>query len=166
MSDLEQEHREQLTELLRAKRKELHVAEMQLARMGELYAPVGMIIQRDDLKRECRALEQQLGIERQAPAPYTPRYSPAPIPAEDFARQMAAQQERQRQQEAAHHMTLLTTYRRNLAHWRAQAKAYGGIDLAPPVTRHGMNEARQGIADAKRALERLGVAVDTLPGDE
>lgn len=165
MSDLEQEYQDQLRELLRAKRRELHGYEMKLAKMG-LYADPSIEITAEDLRKECRALEQQLGIAQPAPAPYTPRYSPAPIPAEDFARQMAAQQERQRQQEAAHHMTLLTTYRRNMAHWRAQAKAYGGIDLAPPVTRHGMNDARQGIADAKRALERLGVAVDTLPGDE
>jgi hypothetical protein len=63
-------------------------------------------------------------------------------------------------------MGLLNTHRRNLAHYRAQAKAYGGVEFAPPITRHGMATAREEIRGRKAILRQLGQTVEDLPGDE
>lgn len=162
---MEDEYKEQLREQLKMKRRLLHEREMQLARMG-ISADPSIIFARDDLKAECAEIEARLGIVH--PQSQSPRtsYNLPPIPERDFAAEQGQARKSAKQADITHHQTLLRTHRQNLAHYRAQAKAYGGIELAPPITRHGMREGREGITQAKEALRALGVQVDDLPGDE
>lgn len=61
--------------------------------------------------------------------------------------------------EIKHQRDLLTIYRRNLAHYQRQADAYGGLEFAPPITRHGINEANARIAEIEARLRAAGVEV-------
>lgn len=159
---MDDEYRAQLTEQLRALRRLQHTDQMMLARMG-ISADPSITLRVEDREREIAQIESRLGIQHPMP---TRQLEPEPQPRRVYEQQVAQRQERARQADVDHHMKLLATHRANLAHYRAQAKAFGGIDLAPPITRHGMNEARAGIAQAKRNLEALGVTIDNLPGDE
>ncbi|GAB4206351.1 MAG: hypothetical protein OHK0022_33340 [Roseiflexaceae bacterium] len=60
---------------------------------------------------------------------------------------------------------LLVTYRQTLGFLLEQAAAYGGEVLAPPQTRAGLVQMREGVAQCKRELRSLGVAVDDDPND-
>lgn len=164
---MDAEYRAQLEEQLKIQRRLLHAQQMKLARAG-FSADPSLEIMAEDLQAEVDDLEAQLGIERYTPPPRRPatRYEPRPMPEPEFRARVVGQQTHARQADIDHHFTLLKTYRGNLAHYRTQAKAFGGIELAPPITRHGMNEGRAGIAQAKAALRQLGVEPDDLPGDE
>lgn len=159
---------ETLQEELRGARQALHLTRLQLARYG-IGAPVHLILDEKDLAKKVAQLEAALGIpqteprELPQPAP-APRY--VPPPPRDYEREREEGRQRERQADINHQLELLRIHRRSLAHVRAQAKAYGGIDLAPQITRFGMQEAREGITQAKRALDQLGGAYDNLPGDE
>lgn len=61
---------------------------------------------------------------------------------------------------------LLTTYRRTLAHWLAQAAQYGGVPFAPPQVANGIYEARQNIERIKSALRDLGIEVKDHVDDQ
>ena len=162
---MDEEYKTQLTEQLRALRRLQHGDEMTQTRYGISCEP-SILMRIEDRAKEIRAIEARLGIEWPAPPAVERRYEPAPRPRQDHEAQIARRQERARQNDVAHEMNLLETHRANMAHYRRQARAYGGTDLAPPITQHGINEARVGIAHAKRALDQLGVAIDNLPGDE
>jgi len=58
--------------------------------------------------------------------------------------------------EIAHLRNMLKIHRRNRAHYLMQAKAYGGIDLAPPITRYGLEEADREIAQLVKKLKEYG----------
>lgn len=163
---LDDEYRAQLTEQLRAQRVILHELEMQIATLGEMHAPVGIIVQRNNAKRTVQDLEQRLGIEQPTPPPQPrPRYvSPPPEPAWSFQAQYTARQVSERQRDITHQLNLLDIYRRNLKHYRNQAELMGAF--APPMVGHGIREAQQGIEKAKAALRSYGQAVEDLAGDE
>lgn len=159
-------------EELATKRRALQAVRLQLARFG-ISAPINLIMDEEDLVKDIRAIERELGIEqtptiqeRRASVPSTPRYQAQPEPEPVFQQRIAQQQTSARQADIQHQFTLLKTYRANMAHYRAQAKAFGGVDLAPPMTRNGMNEQRSGIQQCKENLRKLGQDVDDLPGDE
>lgn len=159
-------------EELATKRRALNAVRLQLARFG-ISAPVNLIMDEEDLVKDIRAIEHELGIsqtptinERRASVPTAPRYQEPVTPEPVFQQRIAQQQSSARQADIQHQFTLLTTHRSNMAHYRAQAKAFGGIDLAPPMTRNGMNEQREGIARCKANIRQLGQPVDDLPGDE
>lgn len=161
---MDDEYRAQVTEQLRALRRLQHADQMTLARMG-ISADPSITLRVQDRQQKIAQIEARLGIQHPVPVP-RPEPEPIPTPRRVYEEQIAQRQERARQADIDHHMRLLATHRGTLAHYRAQAKYHGGIDLAPPITRHGMNEARAGINQAKRNLEALGVAIDHLPGDE
>lgn len=162
---MDEEYRSQLTEQLRALRRLQHQDRLALARAG-FSADPSIVIRAEDRQKEIDQIEAQLGIEQPQPTPSPrPTYSP-PIPRREFEAGIAQRQESERQRDINHQMTLLQTHRRNLAHWRAQAKDHGGISLAPLITHNGMIAERDGIARTKAALAALGVAVEDLPGDE
>lgn len=140
---------EELREELTMARRVCHNARLQLAKFG-IGAPPHMIIEAEDAERRIAELERALGIEQRV----------------EFERQAGAEQEAARQADVAQQMKLLGIHRTNLAHYRAQARYHGSIEQSPPITRHGIDEARDGITRTKRALEALGVRVDDLPGDE
>lgn len=68
------------------------------------------------------------------------------------------------QEEIAHQQTLLTTYRRTLAHYLKQQAALGEA-YAPPAVAHGIAEARNNIQRIKRTLRGWNVPVDDYPDD-
>jgi hypothetical protein len=63
-----------------------------------------------------------------------------------------------RDEEIAHLRRLQAIHRKNLAHYQQQARAYGGLDLAPSITRmsieHEAAELRK-VAQRLRDLEVL-----------
>lgn len=61
--------------------------------------------------------------------------------------------------------SLLATYRQTLAHLTRQAAFYGGEPFAPPVTAHGLAEARANIARIKAELRMRGRIVADEPND-
>lgn len=65
-----------------------------------------------------------------------------------------------------HQHTLLTTYRRNLAHLVNQAAQYGGEVFAPPIVVNSIGEARDNIRRIKRILRDSGVSVVDETNDE
>lgn len=151
---------------LKTKRRALRETRLQLARFG-IGAPVHLIIQEQDLAKEVRAIERELGIE-QTPTirergigPPAPRYTEP-----DFQERMDTQQAKQRQKDIEHQLGLLGIHRRNLAHYQQQAKRFGGVDLAPPITRSGIEEGRGNIARIKDILRSYGIEVEDLAGDE
>lgn len=155
MSDLHEE--------LAGKRSSLRKLERQAVDYGgKQSAPLHIWNGIDRLEEEIAALEAQLGIVR----PATPAYTPRSISDEEHARKISDQQRAARQSDIDHQLKLLQTYRGNLAHYIRQARAYGSIDLAPPMTGHGIAASRAGVTAAKRALFDLGVEVENLPGDE
>lgn len=163
---MDEEYRAQLTEQLRALRRLQHADKLALAKTG-MYADPSLTIRIEDREKEIAQIEARLGIEHPQPAPRrAPTYEPQPAPRREFDMDITRRQEGARQDDINHQMTLLEIHRRNLAHYRAQAKDHGGINLAPPITRNGMNEARRNIARIKSVLEGLGVVINDLPGDE
>src|SRR5215213_8831955 len=64
-----------------------------------------------------------------------------------------------------HAHKLLAIARQNLAHGLVQAAAYGGLALSPPVTSHGIREARAQITDLKARLRAWNVVVEDMPDD-
>ena len=162
MSDL-------LRDELSAKKRALQNTRLQLARYG-ISAPVNLIMDEEDLVREVRAIERELGIdqtptlqERRAYTP-PPRYeTPAETP-QHFQERMVGQQAKARQADIAHQMNLLNIHRRNLAHLRAQLKELGAF--APPYVRNGATDAQREIQSRKNILRDMGQQVDDLPGDE
>lgn len=159
---MDEEYQGQLQEELKLKRRLLHTSEMQLAMYG-ISADPALIIRTENLRGDVARIEARLGIVHPEPQR---SLGPPPTPARDFAAEQEARNARERRRDAEHWQTLLTTHRRNMAHYRDQARAHGGIALAPQITRYGLEEARAGITKAKRALDSLGVAYDDLPGDE
>ena len=164
---MDEEYRAQLTEQLHMVRRLQNADKLARATYG-ISADPSLIIRIEDREQEIADLEARLGIRHPAPARAVERerYTPPPTPQWQHAEQIAQRQERARQGDIDHQMPLLKTYRSNLAHYRTQARSFGGIELAPPITRHGMNEARDGIIRTKHALEAQGVVIDNLPGDE
>lgn len=159
------------------KRRAYHETRLQLARLG-ISADPAIIIRAQDLAAELVELEARLGITQSvvmtSDLPYRLRQRrSAELTAEELRQREAqhqaritAEQQGARHKDAEHHLNLLKIHRANLAHYRAQAKAFGGVEFAMPITRHGIGEARAGISDTKAALRALGIAVDDLPGDE
>lgn len=164
---MDSEYRSQLEEQLRTLRRLQHEDRMTEARYG-LSADPSLKIRIEDRAQEIAGIEAQLGIERPRPAPQsTPIYRRAdPVPEPAFRERITSRHTQQRQQEIEHHVSLLGIHRRNLAHYREQAKAYGGVALAPPVTRNGMSGERAQIARIKRILRDYGEDVADLAGDE
>lgn len=161
---MDEAYKMQLIEQLSVERRLLAADKMTRAKYGISCDPA-IIIRIEDREREIAILETRLGITWRAPV-RREIDEPPPQPRQQFEWQIAAQQKRARQQDIEHQMTLLRTHRANLAHYRSQARAFGGIELAPPITRHGLNEGRDGISRCKDALRQLSVAIDDLPGDE
>ena len=156
-------------EELATKKRALQQVRHQIARYG-ISAPVNLIMDEEDLMKDIRAIERELGIdqtptiqERRATSA-VPRYTPLPEPEPTFQRRIDNQQAIARQSDITHQMGLLNTYRRNLAHMRAQLKELGAY--APPYVRNGVAETQQEIANRKRILRDYGVTVDDLAGDE
>ena len=142
-------------------KRTLHKLRMQQAMYGG-FAPVHILNQIEDTEREITRVEHARGIHRPPPAPYTPR-----VPTVDeYKAQVEARERAAWQQAIDHQMKLLKTYRGNLAHYIRQARAYGNVDLAPPITLHGINESRAGIRAAKNALLDLEIEIADLPDDE
>ena len=165
---MDSEYRGQLTEQLTIKRRLVHEYRMKEARAG-IYVDPSITIQREDLEKEIRSIERQLGgeptptvAERQrTPAP--PRYV-APTPEPAFQERVAGEQLRQRQVDIEHQVKLLGIHRRNLGDLRAQLKDLGAY--APPYVRNSVGDAMQSIATIKRTLRDMGQDVADLPGDE
>jgi hypothetical protein len=97
---------------------------------------------------------------------YRQRYEPPLEPAPVFERRIASQQASARQKDIEHQMNLLAIHHSNAAHYRSQARYFGSLDAAPPMTRHGLQEAYAGIAQIKEVLRGYGVDVQDLAGDE
>lgn len=153
---MDYEYQAQLEEELRTARRLLHGDKM-IAALAGMYCDPSVLMRIEDREKEIAQLEGRLGIRQPEPVYRTPprreyvapaRYEPAP----ELARQRGA--------DTAHHVKMLGIHRANLAHYVRQARAYGNPDLAPPITQHGITEARAGIAKEKRALRGMGVAVD------
>ena len=64
-----------------------------------------------------------------------------------------------------HLCDLLAIHRGNLAHWRQQAIAHGGLALAPAITRTSLAAERAHVAAVKARLRQLGKAIADEPGD-
>jgi hypothetical protein len=158
-------------EELRMKRRALNHIRLDLAKRG-IFADPYLKIEEEDLVADIRALERELGMEqtptiqeRRATGQREPRYQ-APTPEPAFQERVAGDRLRARQAEIVHQLNLLKIHRSNMAHYRAQARLYGGIDAAPAITRNSMAEQRGEIARIKASLRQLGADVDDLPGDE
>ena len=67
-------------------------------------------------------------------------------------------------EEITHQQTLLTTYRRNLAHYLKQQAALGEAYVPPGVV-NGITEARSNIQRIKQILRGLNIAVEDFPDD-
>jgi hypothetical protein len=153
---MDTEYREQLTEQLKMKRRLYHEFRMKEARAG-IYVDPSITIQREDLEREIRSIERDLGgapmptaTERQRTyAPPSPAYVEPP---QVFQERMVGEQ-----------VKLLGIHRRNLGHLRAQLKELGAY--APPYVRSSVVDAQSSIASVKRTLRDMGQSVDDLPGD-
>lgn len=68
--------------------------------------------------------------------------------------------------EVQHQFVLLAAHRANLKHWRKQAVAYGGYELAPPITKNGTNECVTNIRRIRKTLIDWGYAIDLQEGEE
>jgi Effector-associated domain 7 len=68
-------------------------------------------------------------------------------------------------EEIAHQQTLLTTYRRNLAHYLKQQAAQGGEAYVMPGVVNGIIEARSNIQRIKQILRGWGVHSADHPDD-
>lgn len=159
---------EDLQELLATKRRLWHQFKMKEAMAG-LYCDPSITIQREDIEKEIRAIEQQLGrtptptMREIRAQPVLPRYV-APEPEPVFRERMVGKQMSARQADIEHQMNLLNIHRRNLGHLRAQMKELGAF--APPYVRNGVQEAMKEIASRKSILRDMGQDVQDLPGDE
>ena len=67
-------------------------------------------------------------------------------------------------EDIAHQQTLLTTYRRNLAHYLKQQATLGEA-YTPPGVVHGIIDARSHIQRIKQILRGWNVAVENHPDD-
>lgn len=163
---MDNEYRSQLEERLRVLRRLQHADKMTEAKSG-INADPSLVIRIEDRAKEIVQIEAELGIERPAAQQAPPAYRRIePLPTPIFRERVVSQHTRQRQDDIEHQINLLGIHRRTLAHFRAQAKAYGGVDFAPPMTRNGMNEARVEISRIKVILRGYGEQVDDLAGDE
>lgn len=163
---MDTEYRTQLIEQLRMKRRLHHEFEMKKA-VGGMNTDPGIIIQAEDLAREIRSIELELGdspsptVQERRATPL-PRYiQPEPAPA--FQERMVGQQMKAKQDDIAHQMNLLNINRRNLGHLRAQMRELGAY--APPYVRNGVADAIGEIAKRKSVLRGMGQAVEDLEGD-
>lgn len=163
-------NRELLREELRTKKRALGETRIQLARYG-VSAPVNLILDEQDLAREVRTIEEELGEtqtptirERRATPVEQPRYRP--MPPTDHERATGERLARQKQGDIDHQVTLLGIHRLNMQHLREQARAYGGVALAPLVTQNGVNEQREAISRIKATLRSYSVDVEDLAGDD
>ena len=68
-------------------------------------------------------------------------------------------------EEIAHQQTLLTTYRRNLAHYLKQQATMGGEAYTTPAVMNGIIEARSNVQRIKHILSGWKIAVENLPDD-
>lgn len=147
-----------LEEQLATARRLWHHDKMIQARQGISCDPA-VLMRIEDREKEIAGLERQLGIAQppvyQEPRrrEYAPRYRPEP----DL--------ERQRGADTAHHVELLRIHRQNLSHYTQQARAFGGVQFAPPICSHGIQEAKAGIAKEKRTLRAAGIRVDDFEGE-
>lgn len=158
---MDKEYQDQLEERLRMERRLLHHDIMIRARYGISTEPA-VLMRIEDREKEVRRLESLLGIaqpayqeppRRQEYVAPPPRYRPEP----DLAQQRGV--------DTQHHVKLLGIHRANLSHYTEQARAFGGVQFAPPIARHGIAEAKAGIAQEKRTLRGLGVAVEDFEGE-
>lgn len=161
---------DQLHEELKTKKRALGEIRLQLARYG-IGAPINLVLDEQDLVKEIRAIEQELGLsptptirERRGGSTGVARRYEAP--AVDHERVTRERLTRQRQGDIDHQITLLGIHRRNMQHFRNQARAHGGVALAPLVTQNGIEEQRGAIARIKDILRGYGVEVEDLAGDE
>lgn len=154
---MDYEYRAQLEEELRMARRLLYGDKMIYAKAG-MYCDPSVLIRIEDREKEIAQLEGRLGIRQPEPVYRAPprREYVAPRP----TYQPEPELSRQRGADTAHHVRMLGIHRTNLAHYVRQARAYGNPDLAPPITQHGITEARAGIRQEKRTLRGMGVAVD------
>ena len=158
---------------LTTKKRALNAVRLQLARFG-ISAPVNLIMDEEDLVKDIRAIERELGItqtptisERRASVPTTPRYQEPVTPEPVFQQRIAHQQSSARQADMQHQMGLLKIHRRNLAILREQARYHGGIAASPLPTQNSILDIKSDIARIKNALrDYYNVEVDDLPGDE
>ena len=149
----------------------------QLAMYG-ISADPSITIRAQNLAAELIELETRLGIPASTvmpgDLPYRMRRRAEPTPTREglrpreneYQERIDADRQHARRQDVEQQLNLLKIYRANLAHYRAQAKAYGGVEQAMPITRHGIGMAKAGISAAKAALHALGVEIEDLPGDE
>lgn len=160
---------DEMQEELRMARRALHGLRLQSAQFG-ISLPVHLSIQLEDTERQVARLERALGLSvtepRELPQvePRRPVYVAPPV--RDFAAEEAARREGARQADITHQQNLLSIHRRNMAHLRTTAKAYGEVAFAPMHVQNQLVDVRNSIVDAKRALDQLGGSYDNLPGDE
>lgn len=155
-------------EELEIKRRQLHLVRLKLAKYG-LNAPVEVTTEEEDLAKDVRAIERELGMpptptlqERRAqPAPrYVEPVEPEPV----FQQRMVGRETDDKRADIEHQRNLLSIHRRHLHHLRAQLRELGAY--APPYVRSEVGSRMDDIARIKGVLRGIGQAVDDLPGDE
>ena len=162
---------QELREELKTARRALHEMRLSLARYG-IAAPAHLVIEEQDQAKNVARLEAALDQPQTEPrilpeVPSRPRYVEPPRPAREFERMQEVGREHARQADIEHQAGLLTIHRRNLAHLRSTAKAYGGIPFAPIHIQNQMTGEREDIARIKDVLRAFyGQVVDDLAGDE
>jgi hypothetical protein len=157
---LDPEYRAQLEEQLRELRQIHHYDELHAAQRGISTEPY-ILIRMKQRAEQIAQIKALLGMADAPPPPRRQEYvapaRPAYRPEPDLRAQRGA--------DVQHHVKMLGIHRGNLAHYTEQARAFGGVRFAPPVTRHGIEEAKEGVAREKRTLRGLGVSVDDFEGE-
>ena len=165
---------EQLIELLKSKISVLYQIDLKLARNGTAYAPTDVLLERRDVVRDILVIEESLGIDRGDSNVLEVRADAR----KEKDRLLREKQERERQSVAMStwereqrelsirsQFNQLDIARKNLAHYQAQAKAFGGIDLALPIVRNGTIEELTSIQRIKNVLRQYGYIIEDLPGE-
>lgn len=166
---MDTEYRSLLEQELTLKKRALQQTRLKMARYG-INAPVEIIIEEEDLAKEVRGIELQLGaaptptIQERRATRVEPRYVPPQEPEPVFQERMRGKDVHDRQGDIAQQRDLLSIHRRTLAHLRAQMKELGAF--APPYVRNSVQDAMREIANRKGILRGMGQEVDDLPGDE
>lgn len=62
--------------------------------------------------------------------------------------------------EIKHLKSLLSIHRRNYVHYKMQARAHGGIEFAPAITRNSIENTEREIERIERQLIAAGVEVE------